>query len=326
MCPETPNIATFDVGGTTIQYTIGSSDGEFYREPIEKPVSQTPAKQLTEGVVQLRDEQGYQIDSVSISTAGPIVREERALKRLRTTEHGELLDIQFGQALAEIGIDREQVYIENDTNAAVLAEYVFGVGAKRDTDNIVYCTFSTGIGAGAVQDGEIHRGAFDNAGKIGAFPIIPEHEALTQKTKGCWEEVCAGKGIPDLVEALLADEHRETVLRDHDPVSARRLYEAAKSGDEVAHEIVTDIIGPLNARGMGVTTICYDPEIITLGGSIALNNPTLLVDPIREHLDDYYPEMYPTPDIELTELGGSIELRGALCLPNYRGERSVSSR
>lgn len=322
MSSDLSNVIVFDVGGTTIQYTIGDSDGEFYREPIEEPISQTPAEQLARGVVQFRDDFGYDIDSVSISTAGPIVREERALKRLATTEHGELLDIQFGEALAEIGIDSEQVYIENDTNAAVLAEYTFGVGAERDTDNILYCTFSTGIGAGAVQDGEIHRGAFDNAGKLGSFPVIPEYEAITQKTKGCWEEVCAGKGIPNLVEALLAEEHRETALRDHDRVSARRLYETAKSGDEVAREYVTEVIGPLNARGIGVTAICYDPEIITLGGSIALNNPTLLGDPIRENLDDYYPEKYPTPDIELTELGGSIELRGALCLPLFRSERS----
>lgn len=320
MKPDQLNIATFDVGGTTIQYTIGDSHGEFYREPIEEPISQTPAKQLTEGVVKLRDEYGYEIDSVSISTAGPIIRDERALKRLSTTEHGELLDIQFGQALGEIGIDREHVYIENDTNAAVLAEYAFGVGAERGTDNIVYCTFSTGIGAGAVQDGEIHRGAFDNAGKAGAFPIITEYEAITEKTRGCWEQVCAGKGIPDLVDVLLEDKSRETVLRDYDRVSARRLYEAAKSGDGVAREIVTDIIGPLNARGIGITAICYDPEIITLGGSIALNNPTLLVDPIRQHLDEYYPKKYTTPDIKLTELGSSIELRGALRLPTYRRE------
>jgi glucokinase len=313
------NIAVFDVGGTSIQYTIGDSDGEFYREPIEEPTSQNPAEQLAQGVMQLRDEHGYEIDSVSISTAGPIVREECALKRLGTTAHGELLDIQFGQALAEIGIDSEQVHIENDTNAAVIAEYAYGVGKERDADNILYCTFSTGIGAGAVQDGEIHRGAFDNAGKLGSFPMIPEYEAITQKTRGCWEEVCAGKGIPALVETLLADEQRETVLKEHDHVSARKLYGAAKSGDEVAHEYVTDVIGPLNARGIGITAICYDPEIITLGGSIALNNPSLLGDPIREHLDDYHPEKYPIPDIELTELGASIELRGALRLVPFRG-------
>jgi glucokinase len=320
MDSQLPSIVVFDVGGTTLQYTVGNSDGEFYRDPIEEPISQTPARQVARGVEQFRDEFGYDVDSVSISTAGPIVREKQALKRLGTPEHGELFDIEFGQALSEVGIDREQVHIENDTNAAVLAEYAFGVGSERGTDNLLYCTFSTGIGAGAVQDGEIHRGAFDNAGKLGSFPIVPEYDAITQKTSGCWEEVCAGKGIPDLVAELLGDEHRETVLTDHDRVSARQLYEAAKSGDEVAREYVTEVIGPLNARGIAVAAICYDPEVITLGGSIALNNPTLLGDPIRENLDDYYPEMYPTPDIQLTELGGSIELRGALRLPVFRRE------
>lgn len=318
MSSETSNIAVFDVGGTTIQYTIGNSDGEFYREPIEKPVGQDPARELAQGVERLRNEFGYEVDTVSISTAGPIVREKHALKRLRTTAHGELLDIEFGRELADIGIGKEQVYIENDTNAAVIAEYVFGVGKERDVDNILYCTFSTGIGAEAVQDGEVHRGAFDNAGKVGSFPMIPEYEAITQKTRGCWEEVCGGKGIPALVETLLADEERETVLKQHDHVSARRLYEAAKSGDEVAHEYVTDVIGPLNARGIGITAVCYDPVVITLGGSIALNNPSLLGGPIRDHLDQYYPEKYPTPDIELTTLGASIELKGALRLPRYR--------
>lgn len=318
---ERARIAAFDVGGTTIQYTVGTADGEFCREPVEEPTSERPAEQVADRLAQLRDEHGFDIDSVSISTAGPIVWERRALKRLATTAHGELTDVRFGQELAAVGIDSEQVHIENDTNAAALAEYEFGVGRERDTDDLLYCTFSTGIGAGVVQDGEIHRGHHENAGKIGSFPAVPEYEAITEKTNGCWEEVCAGKGIPALVETLLASEDRTTVLDADDHVSARRLYEAARSGDAVAREYVTDVIGRLNARGLAITVLCYDPEVVTLGGSIALHNPTLHGDPIRHHFDDYYPETYPTPDIERTNLGADIELRGALRLPTYRSER-----
>lgn len=316
------NIAAFDVGGTTIQYTIGDPEGEFYVEPAEVAVETDPAAQIVNLLSRLQRE--YSVDAVSIATAGPLVYEKQMVKRLATLNNGIIRDIRFGEALIEAGIPADNIYIENDTNAAVLAEYWFGVGDQRDVADIMYITFSTGIGAGAVQDGHIHSGATGNAGKIGTFPLAPEFQAITEKTKGCWEELCGGKGIPDLVERLMKEESRETVLREHDRVSARMLYEAAKTGDSVAREIVLETIGDLNARGTAVTALSFDPKIITVGGSIALHNPELVIDPIRNRFKDYYAEKYGYPEVTRTGLGANIELYGALRIPSCRDTKGQS--
>ena len=61
------------------------------------------------------------------------------------------------------------VVLDNDANAAALAEYHFGAG--RGTRHMVYLTLSTGIGSGLILNGELYRGKHGNAGELGHLQV-----------------------------------------------------------------------------------------------------------------------------------------------------------
>ena len=92
-------------------------------------------------------------------------------------------------------------------------------------------------------------------------------------------------------------------------LSAEILFEAAKAGDATALRIVEDL-GRVNAVGFANIVNAYDPELITIGGSIALNNPKLILEPILKNIDKHL--LNRKPRIILTPLGEDVVLFGAL--------------
>jgi len=119
----------------------------------------------------------------------------------------------------------------------------------------------------------------------------------------------------DLVLSSIWDE----IKGDLDKITSKMIYDHAKKGDEIALEI-TDFIGKLNAIGIASVINVYDPEIITLGGSIALKNPKLVLDPINKYIDKYI--INRKPKIILTPLGEDVVLYGAIALA-FGKEKSV---
>ena len=89
------------------------------------------------------------------------------------------------------------------------------------------------------------------------------------------------------------------------------IFKAASEGDEVSLCIVREI-GRLNAIGFANIVNVYDPSMITIGGSIALNNPKLVLDPIKKNIEKY--AINKAPKILLTPLGSDIVLYGAVAL------------
>ena len=94
-------------------------------------------------------------------------------------------------------------------------------------------------------------------------------------------------------------------------MTAKDLYDAAKSGDAFSKEIV-DKIGEANALGFANVINLYDPEIITVGGTVALKNEDLVINPIRKYVENY--AVNRVPDIKITPLGGDVVLYGALAM------------
>jgi glucokinase len=87
------------------------------------------------------------------------------------------------------------------------------------------------------------------------------------------------------------------------------LFEAAKAGDAAALRVV-DELGKVNAVGFANVVNAFDPELITIGGSIALNNPELILAPIMENIDRHL--LNRRPRIMITPLGDDVVLYGAL--------------
>ena len=145
--------------------------------------------------------------------------------------------------------------IENDVDAAAVAEQVHGHG--RDVSTFVLVSVGTGIGMGLVVDGQLHRGAHGAAGEIAFLRLGGESlELVDARRRGALESAASAAAI---VKAARKSGSR---LR-----SARGVFAAAAAGDEQAREIVAGE-AEIVARALGAVVAVVDPELIVLGGGI----------------------------------------------------------
>lgn len=279
------SVGALDIGGTNVRYTYGDAQGNLHSEVREEELEEDLQGQI-ERIVNYLQEEG-EIDDLGIATTG--LTSDNKIERINSAEHGRLEDID----LSEFDC---RCYVENDATLGALGEYL-----TSDNDRVLYVTFSTGIGAGLVDDGQIISGSNGNALKIGAYPIEPDFSAITDKTEGCWEEICGGKSIADFIEFISDGEHR---------FSPEELYELA-SEDSVARKYI-DEMGELNARGLATASLSHDPDEIVLGGSIVLENPEVFLRSVKSEFSRFFPEDYSSPDLKLASNGRNSELVGAL--------------
>jgi glucokinase len=191
-------------------------------------------------------------------------------------------------------------------------------GAGKGFDNLVYMTLSTGIGGGVFVDGHLLLGKDGNASEVGHMVIdIEERLRCGCGKRGHWEAYCSGKNIPNYVRIRL----NETVYRDSSlrkrvngwsqEETTKMFFEEAEKGDKTALDIVEDI-GRLNAAGFASVINLYDPSIITVGGSMALNHESLILNPIKKYVPNYV--INRVPEIQITPLGEDVVLMGAIAI------------
>ncbi|MEM4716066.1 MAG: ROK family protein [Candidatus Caldarchaeum sp.] len=190
-----------------------------------------------------------------------------------------------------------RITILNDCTAAALAEKT--IGPWRDLKNLVYVTISTGIGGGAVVDGHLLIGKDGNAAEIGH--MVVDYQSSVEC--GCggvghWEAFCSGVGLPKLARQVVG---KATW------VDSRQVFEAARRGDRRALTVLSKM-ADFNAVGFSNVMNVYDPEIVIVGGSVALNHPVETVETPKRLLDKY--SMLRSP-LVLTSLGHDGPLHGA---------------
>ncbi|WP_256288728.1 ROK family protein [Halobellus inordinatus] len=217
-------------------------------------------------------------------------------------------------------LDTERVYLHNDTNAGVIGERFH---SERNPDDMVYLTISSGIGAGVCVDGNVLSGWDGNAGEVGHMTLDPQgHLTCGCGHDGHWEAYCSGNNIPRYAEFLYREDDVETTLPVEDPdFSAVDVFEHA-GNDEFATYVV-DQLAHWNAMGVANIVHAYAPLIIYVGGAVALNNPELTLDPIRERMDEMV--MSNVPEIELTTLGDEVVVMGAVAsaMTDGTGDRAL---
>jgi glucokinase len=175
-----------------------------------------------------------------------------------------------------------RVELENDANAAALAEWRFGAG--RGARHLVYLTMSTGIGGGLILDGRLYRGVRAGAGELG-------HVALE------WQGELCGCGLRGCAEAYLGGACLERRLREVTPAASRvaelaggrehatpvHLVAAAHAGDAFAlAELArwTHYLGRL----LSITVFALAPEVIVLGTIAVAAGEALCFEPLRRQV------------------------------------------
>ncbi|NEW09533.1 ROK family glucokinase [Paenibacillus sp. SYP-B3998] len=179
------------------------------------------------------------------------------------------------------------VKIDNDANVAALGEAWAGAGAG--IPNIVCYTLGTGVGGGIIINGKIYQGSAGMAGELGHMSIVPDIEAINCGCGqvGCLETVSSATGIVRMAkDAVERGEHTSLAL--HEKIEAKHVFDAAKTGDEVALRIVNRAAYYLG-RSMAAMAVVINPKRFIIGGGVSRAGE-ILFNPIRETFKKYTPE------------------------------------
>ncbi len=190
----------------------------------------------------------------------------------------------------------ESLVLENDIDAAALAERAYGHG--RDVDSFAFVSVGTGIGMGLVIGGQLIRGAHGVAGEIAYIPMTGGQGADPDEARrrGPLEAAAASSAV--------VRSARRAGMRGQ--VSARRVFMAAAKGDERAAAVVADE-ARLLARVLCTVVTIADPELIVLGGGIG--QAPGFADAVTGELRSLAPVM---PEVRVSALGTEAVVDGCL--------------
>jgi glucokinase len=181
------------------------------------------------------------------------------------------------------------VRVDNDANAAALAETRWGAGAGYR--NLFYATIGTGIGTGIVFDGHIHHGRTGAAGEGGHMSIDYRGPRCNCGKLGCIEVLASGPAIARRARAKLAAEPaRGSALVGLakgaiETVTSEMVGQAYVAGDSMANEILLETIDLLSLW-LGNIVDLLEPDAIIIGGGVAsMLSP--LFETIRKRLPNY---------------------------------------
>ena len=304
-----------DLGGTKIVAGLVDREGRVvarhHRSTEANEGRDAVVRRLMDATAQLLTTEGInrqQVAAIAIASPGPIdarrgvVTAPPNLPGWRDVPLGRMIQEEFGLPTS----------LENDANAAALAEHRFGAG--RGVDHMIYVTASTGIGGGFILDGRLYRGATGAAAEVGHMTILPHGPRCGCGNRGCLEALASGTAI--------AREARERVARgapmlfaeladgDLDRITAKMVAQAAEQGDEEAREIIDTAMIYLGV-GMANLVNVLNPQLLVIGGGLTKMGARLF-DPVRRAVDRRaFPATAAAVEIKCAELGEEVGLLGA---------------
>jgi len=294
-----------DLGATNLRVALVTGTGSIERVRVSRLPKDLPAAQvITDQIV--REIQALapaaeiaNAAGIGIGAAGPVDSTRTAIVHPPNIP---LESVPLAGPLSDaFGLP---VYVANDCCTGLLGEAYYGEGVQ--TDNFVYVTLSTGIGAGILSKGHLVLGRDGNAGEIGHVFVDEKYDLVCGcGGRGHWEGYASGRFIPRFYRAW---QERNGIDPGREPVNAAEDIFAAirQEKDPENHPFVTEL-GRINARGVSDIIVAYDPDTIVFDGSVALKNPDLVLGPIIRFMDRYLPE----PRIVTSPLAGKAPLLGA---------------
>jgi glucokinase len=232
----------------------------------------------------------------------------------RWSTHLPLADVRFRDVMSErLGLP---VVVDNDANAALLAEARFG--AARGVSHAVLVALGTGIGSGLLLDGRIYRGSRGLGAEIGHM-VIDLHGPDCQGDcpgRGCLEVMASGSTIGREGRAAAAA-HPESALgrrvAAEQEITGGIVTELAHAGDAAAASVLAQLGRRLGYGLVGVVNV-FNPELIVIGGG-AIAAGELLLGPAREVVSERaLPPVREMVSIVPAEFGDESGMLGAALL------------
>jgi predicted NBD/HSP70 family sugar kinase len=191
------------------------------------------------------------------------------------------------------------VVVDNDANLGALAEISFGAG--RGLTDVIYVMVSSGIGAGIVLGGQLHRGGTGLAGELGHVLVRSDGAVCRCGNRGCLETVASTDAVLDLLRPTLGE------------LSVRDLVDLIAGGDVGARRVVTDAGREIGRVLAGLCNV-LSPEAVIVGGDLSVAGDGL-VNGISESLERHaLPSVVAALEVKAGVLGDRAEMLGALAL------------
>jgi glucokinase len=219
------------------------------------------------------------------------------------------------------------VFVDNDANAAVWAEWKFG--AAQGESHVMMITLGTGIGGGILTDGQVQRGRFGIAGEFGHMQVVPAGHRCECGNRGCWEQYASGNALVREARSLLSASSpmASDLLARVEGVAGNLtgpvITQAARDGDPTARELLAEI-GSWLGVGIANLAAAFDPGIFVIGGGVSAAGELLLAtarDTFRRQLTGrgYRPEAR----IVAARLGNDAGMIGAADLARYPDQQQT---
>jgi predicted NBD/HSP70 family sugar kinase len=283
--PEAAFVLGLDLGARFVRGAVCDVRGEIRaRQDVELSARTAAAsldaiESLARSLLAAADAAPELVDSVVLGVPGAV----DSLGRISLAENVTGLEGDGFRAELAARIDMP-VTIENDINLAALGERWRGIA--RGVDDFVFLSIGTGLGAGVVLHGELHRGHNGSAGELDYVRV-----GLSEDIDPCADAISA------LAESLGAPAPR-------DP---RAIFAAARAGDRIAREVVDEECRRIALHIVPLAAVT-DVGLVVLGGGIGANGD-LLYDGIKARLQDWLPS---PPRVEASSLGDAAVLTGGL--------------
>lgn len=264
------HILVAELGATSIAVALADLNGGIIRHREER-ASVTAGPDATLGRVDelfreiLDDGSPAQVWGIGVGVPGPV---EFASGRPVSPP---IMPGWDGFPVREYFVERygAPTWVDNDVNLMALGELRAGL-AQGERD-MVYIKVGTGIGAGIVSGGRLHRGAQGCAGDIGHIAVIGEPDVVCRCGKlGCLEAVAGGFAIARDGAAAAADGRSAHLsqLLERGQIEAADVAAAADHGDPVSVSLLgrsATLLGEALARLVNF----FNPSVILIGGGVA---------------------------------------------------------
>lgn len=298
-----------DLGGTKIYTALATGDGEILKETIVPTEASKGHEQIVD---KIKDSIKFvadgrdmsEIKAIGIGSPGPL-----EVKKGIIAEPPNLPFRNYNivaELKGEFGVP---VFLDNDANAATLAEHAFGAGVG--TENMVFITASTGVGGGAVLNGKIYRGSTSNALELGHTTVKYDGPVCGCGNRGCVESLASGTAIAKSANKRLNG--NTSSLAKYEEVTAKEVFEEAANGDLLASQVVKESIGYLGVAVANAAN-AFDPDMIVLGGGV-INGGEIIFDIINEEMKERcLNTILENCKVVPAKLGGKAGVLGAIAL------------
>src|SRR5450755_1646490 len=261
-----------DVGGTKVAAGLVDANGEITSQTRVPMVSTASAEEglraVLQAITEVIPDGEAQVGGIGICAPGPLDPTTGVI--LNPPNVPCWRDFPLAEEVQKV--HRVPVRLDNDANAAALAEARWGAG--RGYPSVFYVTIGTGIGTGIVFDGRIYHGRTGAAGEGGHVTINYQGPRCGCGKRGCIEVLASGPAIARRAQ----DKLRETPSSDSEllhlakgninKVTSEMVGQAYGTGDAVAKEVLRETVELLSVW-LGNMVDLLEPDVMIIGGGVA---------------------------------------------------------